>query len=569
MQKVGRNFTCCLFIWLAFSPADISAQIDMAKKQEAYQNERRAANLAVMRSNIKQVDDAPQRCTLRIHIIRFIFENKVKNYYDTANSIALECLDETIDNKDQFSESQANRQKSGILSLLRKYSPALAVKVEKKYFTDQGASPIEFWDLDMGVDPNVFATRIISKIATGGVTYETHLVVDKLRELNRSAAYRVLSAVLDYYETHLEAAYVGNTLIFLASEYRDSRTPVELRRRFYNFMVRLGEAALADLENDEPTRLYIDIMKYGLPDMKQVSPELYPKAYAIYTSLSSKRSDSEKEEDEVRERIRASKDKLAQTISEAESATSKSLKNSLWLSASFYALEAKKFRVAADTRLKMDFSTFEIITVGLKDADPKDIFKKGQYSFIKEEVLDGCLKENDIESAQYVIGLVEDPEMKAEGLFKIAAKLVELKKREAAFDTLSEGWKVLEKVETKPSKLWTMQLALPIALKIDKTRAFDMAGDIVKTVNRFPTPGADDKPGTEARQKYAGVLTGVSSNLESVFRLMGKENMALADPISQGIQLKELRLAAQIALETQRVYPLPPEISQTAAPKAQ
>jgi hypothetical protein len=54
-------------------------------------------------------------------------------------------------------------------------------------------------------------------------------------------------------------------------------------------------------------------------------------------------------------------------------------------------------------------------------------------------------------------------------------------------------------------------------------------------------------------------LTGVSYNLESTFRQLGKENLPLADAISQSIQMKEWRLAVQIGLETQRSYPRPPE----------
>jgi hypothetical protein len=531
---------------------NLTGQADFTSKQEIYQNQQRASNLVIFRSNIKLVDDAPERCQLRLQIIWFIFEKKVTNYYDTANSMALECLDETVDNREQFSASKADWQKSEILSLLRKNSPALAVKVEKKYFVDgNGTDLTDSMDAQLGHDPNGLANRQVAKIAREGVTPSVGSLVYSLRQgNNNAAALRILGAALDYYETHLEAAYEGNDLTVLESEYSDSRTPVELHRRFYNLMVRIGEAAIANPGNEEPSSIYLDIMSYTMIDLKQVIPELYPRASAIYNALNSKKNEQEKDRDEIYKRIEESKDKLAQTLSEAESAKDNDLKDSLWLRASMYAMEVKKFRIAAESRLKMRAQI--------------EILKRVQYGFIKDEVVDGCLKENDIESAQYVIGLVEDPEMKAEGLFKIAAKLIELKKREAAFDALSEGWKVLEKTENKTSKLWVMHLAIPIALKIDKTRAFDMAGDIVKTVNRFPTPGPDDKPGTGARQKYADNLTGLSMNLETIFGQLAKENASLADTVSQGLQLKELRFAAQIAIETQRVYPLPPELEKTS-----
>ena len=135
---------CCL---LAIG---LSAQTERANKQEVYQNQQRAANLAVMRTNIKLLDDAPQRCFLRVQIIRFIFENKVISYNDTANALAVECLDETVDNREQFSDSQSNRQKNEILLLLRKYSPETAKKIEKRYFADVNSTDLaDDWEASL------------------------------------------------------------------------------------------------------------------------------------------------------------------------------------------------------------------------------------------------------------------------------------------------------------------------------------------------------------------------------------------------------------------------------------
>ncbi len=539
---------------LCLAAPGVSAQMELAKKQEAYQNQQRAANLSILRPNIKLVDDAPQRCLLRVLILQFIFEKKITDHYEAANALALECLDETVANREQFSQILFHTQKNHILSLLQKYSPELAVKAEKKYFTDQpGSLVFADWELDIGGDSDKVADRAISKIAGGEKPASIVSLVDKLSAVNKRAKFRVLSAALDYYEANIETIYEENDLIFLSTHYLDPETPVGLRKRFHNFTVRFGMAALTHPENENLTRICIEILRNALPDIKQTSPELYPRAFSIFNALSSKRSEYEREKDGAMERINAAKDKLAQTISEAESAENPKLKDILWLQASVLALEEKKFRIAADSRMKM--------------RELSSLYARARDFFYVEDILDPCLEENDIETAGYIVKLVKDTESQVQGLFKIAARLVELKRRETAFDTLDEGWKALEKAENKTSKIWTMQLAIPIALKIDKMRAFDMAGEIVKTVNRFPTPSPEDKPGTKTRLKYADTLTGISYNLDLIFRLLGKENMALADPISQGIQLKELRLAAQIALETQRIYPLPPGAGESFSPK--
>jgi hypothetical protein len=535
---------------LCFAALNASAQTDLAKKQETYQNQQRAARLSSLRTDIKVLDDAPQRCALKIQIARFIYEQKATNYFETANSLALECLDETVDNGEQFSDSNSNWWKSQVLSLLRKYAPDIAAKAEKKYFAGGSDTDLaDELDAQKGQDPNGIANRMIEKIADGEMPSSIISVMHRLREADNNAALRLLAATLDHYQSHIEMAYADNNLIFLSWEYLDSRTPLALRQRYHALAVRIGETALAQPQNPEITRIAVELLGNAMSDIKMSNAELYPRAISIYSALSSKRSDYDREKDAATERINASKDKLAQAISEAQSAENKELKNDLWLYASTYALETKKFRVAAESRLKMD--THE-----------NSLFKRARDFFLAEQLIDLCVTENDIESALYIAGLIEDPQMKSQGLFKIAAKLVELRKRDAAFDVLNDGWKVLDKVDTGTPKLWAMHLAVPIALKIDKTRAFDMASDMVKVVNRFPTPGPDDKPGTEARRKYASTLFGVSINLDAIFRQLSKENLSLADAIGQGLQLRDWRLAAQIAVETQRVYPLPPELTE-------
>jgi hypothetical protein len=525
-----------------------------AEKVEGYQNQQRAASLSNLRPDIKLVDDAPQRCFLRIQIAKFIFESKTANYYDTANSLAVECLDETIDNADQFSDSQLTWTKGNILSLLRKYSPQTAVKIEKKYFAETGDT--DFADESEALnskDPNQTANRIIAKIDKGEAIQNVFFAVGALRKQDPNAAFRILEAALDYYEANFDKILSDPGLVFLTYEFLADSTPIALKNRFYILLVRIGESAIADPANFMLTSLAVTNLESAMPDIKKVYPELFSRAFSLYTALSSKKSGSETESDEVYERIKNSKDKLAQTISEAESAKDKNLKNELWQSASDYAFEEKKFRLSADTRLKIEH-------------DRKNIGYSQSY-FLIEILVEASLKEKDIESAEYIAGLVEEPDMKGRGLIKIAAKLVELKKRDAAFDKLNDGLKILEKADLTSNKIWIMlYVALPVALKIDKTRAFDIAGDAVKTINRFPTPGPDDKPGTEARKKYADTLTAVSYNLTSAFRLLGKEDMALAYPVSQGIQIRDWRLATQIALETQRTYPLPPEMLPPVVP---
>jgi hypothetical protein len=542
-----------------------NGQTQSTGKAEAYQNQQRAAALSSLAFDIKQVDDAPQRCFLRTEIARALFEGRIESYHDKADSLLLDCLEDTVDNLEQFSEMQLGWNKSEVLGLLRKYSPKLATKAEKKYFAKAGDTDlIDEQEALAGTRPAETARKLVAKINRGEISPGISMMIEEIKGRDPVAALAILNAILQFYRANPERVHTDMQLPFLIYSYLDNRVPIETKNGFYALLIRMGEMAIADPDNSLLWESARSSLATVLPDIQKVNPELYPRASALYNALKSAQSEYERERDEVWKRINESKDKLAQALSEAESARNKSLKSDLWVAASGYAIEEKKFRLAADTRLKVSFEKVLYVSGnGTRNTeDVAGITRLSHAYFLTENLLDECLKENDIESAEYAVGLAEVPWLRGKGLFKIAGKLVELNKKEQAFDKLNDGQKMMEKAELKREKIWVMSsVGLRTALKIDKTRAFDIASDLVKTINRIPTPGPDDKPGTDARKDYTYTLTAVSHNLRDAFRLLGKENMALADSISQGIQLREWRLVVRIALETERLYPLPPELN--------
>lgn len=568
MNMRGNIYLACAFVILCVVVIVVSAQnTDSAylKKAEVYQNQQRAAALSSLAFDIKQVDDAPQRCFLRTEIASALFEGKIESYHDKADSLLLDCLEDTIDNPDHFSDMQMNWAKGEVLGLLRKYSPKLAAKSEKKYFAKAGDTDLtdEFEAL-AGTNPAETARKLVAKINRGEISPGISMIIEEIKGRDWVAAMAILNAVLNYYRANPEKVHTDMRLPFLIYSYLDSRLPIETKNGFYALLLRMGEMAIADPDNSPLWASARSSLATALPDIQKVNPELYPRASALYNALKSAQSEYERERDEVWKRINESKDKLAQALSEAESARHKNLKNDLLVAASGYAIEEKKFRLAADTRLKVSLEKLiRISGSGSKESpDMAEATKVSHSYFLTDQLLEDCLKENDIESAEYAVSLAEVPWMKGKGLFKIADKLVTLGKKEQAFDRLNDGQKMMEKAELKREKIWVISsVGLRAALKIDKTRAFDIASDLVKTINRIPTPGPDDKPGTDARKDYTYTLTAVSHNLRDAFRLLGKENMALADSISQGVQLREWRLAVRIALETERLYPLPPELN--------
>jgi hypothetical protein len=539
----------CAFIVSAPAQPNSSKTPDAAylKKAEEFQNRQRAFNLSILKSDIKLVDDTAMRCFLRVQIMRFIFEKKVTDYFETANSLGMECLDDIVDPENKVSESQSSSWKREVVALLRINSPTAAIKAEKKYPpAESDWDEANYDELNMGGDPAAIANRVVAKIATGTLEPSISFLIDKLKEKDPPSAWRVLDAIVGYYETHPVIKEWDSTLTFLNSDFLDETTPIFIKKRYFYLVLKLSENALTAPDDKNLFRMAVDLLKWALPKIREILPEAYPQALALYSALNSRRSDHERETAEVYRRIEESKDKLAQTISEAESAQSKDLKSSLFQDAAKLAVKEKKFRLATDLMIKIEY--------------PSSAYAPYRQYFLINDVLNGALKEKDLDSAEYVIEKIEQPLDRGRAILMIVTKLVELKDNPRALDKLYDALKPTENADNSPGKVRIMLSAVPVALKLDRSKAFDVASSAIKVINRLPTPNPEDKPGTDKRNMYIDqVLLANAYNLRSAFTLLGKTDMSLAYPVSQSLQLRDLRLVTQIALETERIYPYEPE----------
>lgn len=545
-----------ILIILVAAPFSVFGQIDATKKIEDYQNQQRAYNLSLLKNDIKALEDVPMRCFLYTEIVKFIFDKKITNYYDTANSFALECLEDLKNNSDQISNSQNSIWKNTILSLLRVNSPDVAVKAEKKYLTDSNDSGLsDLKEIEMSKDLHNVANRIISKIVKGEISDDIFPIFIKLREKDQALSYRLLDVLLNLFETTPDLERFDTTLNFLSSYYLDKSTPLELRKKFLYFSVKLGQRVLSETDSSRLFEQARYILEISLTEINQIIPSLYSQALLIYSTLDGKVSRKNKEEEEIYKRIELSEDKLRQTIAEAEAAESKNLKNDLWMRAAKLALGQKKLKLSVDLIMKIE-------------SDVK-VFSLWRNQFLLNNVLTISLKEKDFESADYIIDHIDGLNERGSGLLKVAAKFVDLNNNIQAFEKTEEALKVLEKAETNPAKIRILLSAVSVLIKIDKTRAFGIASFAIKEMNHIPTPGIDDKLGTDARKKYIDdVLLPTSFNLVGAFKLLAKEDAVFTYSTTLEVELKSWRLATQIIAETEKKYPYNQEAYKIPTQKA-
>lgn len=511
---------------------------------ENRQNQQRAFTLNLLKSDVTALEDAPLKCSFRLQIAKFIFEKKVAGYFETANDFIAGCLEDVDKNSNQFSESETAFWRSHLISLLRVNSPAAASKFEEKYLnTNQDKNLSNFQELNLSKDPTTIVNKLISEIQKGQVSPDIIFSVVEVQQKNKEEFVRLLESLLPFFENTSKIDDFALVLNALSSYYVSESAPLELRKGFLLFAVRLGQKALLEQANSQFAELSRNILRLSLPKIEELLPSQYPQALAIFSTLNSKLANENREKEEAYRRIRESRDKLQQVITEAENAENEALKEEFWKKAADIALQAKKIRLTVDLIMKIESNG--------------ELFQEWRNQFLKDEVLSAALKEKDFELAEYIIRHLQIPKERTDALLKIASKHLELKAVQESSEKLDEALKTAEKAETEASKVELMFRAVPIAAKLDKLKAFEVLNSAIDSANKIPTPTLDDKLGTNSRKKYVSdILFPIAAGFSEAFDVLAQADTGFADTLISGIRLKEWRLAAQIAVEKQRKHPI-------------
>ena len=513
-------------------------------KSIEFQNEQRALNLSLLESDIKKIDDAPLRCSLRLQIIEFIYENKVQSYTQAADGLILKCFDDINENSNQFSESAARYWKSRLIGLVKTHSPNLISEIEKQYSTKSADDLLtKNQELSFTENPTKIINEIISDIRQGNVSPNISFLIVSLQEKHPESFVRLLTSLLSFFETSPEKENLVTVLNSLSNFYLDKSFPLENKKRFLLIAIALGQKALAEQESSTVAQQSRHILRMSLLSIKEFIPSQYPQALAIFSTLDSKLANENVEREEVFKRIRESKNKLQKTIDEAEFAKDKDLQQFLWMEAAKLALPQKNFQKAVDLALKIE-------------SDDKNLLK-WRNQFLLNDVLRASLEDEDFESAEYVVAKLESPINRADSLLKIASKFIKLNNIDKADIKISESLKEAGKIEINTAKTNLFLEAVQVTAKFNKLKAFEIMISAIDSANKVSAPDFDDKIGTEKRKNYVSeILLPVSVSFLQAFKDFSESDISNSDSLVMGIHYKGWRIAAQISIEKVRKYSL-------------
>jgi hypothetical protein len=502
------------------------------------------SNLSSLNQQIKTVDSATVRIFLLLKMSDFIWRKKIIGGQNLAESVTTEAVEDFQKNKTEIPSLYQNSLQADALALLRVNVPVLYKKKSKEFDPENG-DPSQSYKLAAEHSNRGTAKAIDdlkNRLVTGNSPANIAAIIFIVRELLGQNKVSEVNSIL---ETVLASQEQTDTsapelLLFLNENFLAQTTPITLQKRFLSIVIAKGQRLLQQLNagNERGVdfqTIYI-MLRSNLPQVLRLLPSDYPQALVLVDALQKRLPQQDKEREEIAERIKQSKDKLAQTISEAKGAENKTTANDLWQQAAELALREKKYQVAVDCVNNIDSD------------DPN--FALWREQFLDDEVTKSALENNDVESAEYAISKIESKLRTGTALLRVVKYHHKNKNAAQSQIVLAEAVKKIKATDNNPQKVRSLSEALYAALPVDNTQAYEIAQSIVKTTNSLPSPNMEDKPQSETRKKFVqNVQMVVISNIFPTFQRLAKQDSSFARSLANELP-RDYRVAALFGVES-------------------
>jgi cell division septum initiation protein DivIVA len=481
-------------------------------------------------SDIKVAPYAAIRVYLRYRFAVWLWSGG-KDDSGRAEPLSVKALDELYDKAGEIPENGPD-MKAQLFSLLDRNAKETAtrLKAKYKYTDDDNLIADAFFDLNKPGGDKRVADKILLSLARGGeldpgITF----ALEGLRTMRSPQFLVILTAILDAGESG-RATTNQYSLSFFSGDFAGATVPLALKRRYFILVLAAARKTLLEPGEDE-LGAYLDPV---MDDFRESLPDLMPEAGAINKALKQKGTALLRFLAEARERVEASTDKIAANIDEAEKASDVKMKSFFYAQALVLAVQGEKYALA----------------IGIIEKE-RELLKKDEGDVGNDLVLvmisRKALEKDDVETSLLAIGMVRNKIKQAEA-WKNAA-LVFAGKNDAvgAGDALGKSIRILSETGNEDIKrVSALLMLIDDAAKIDKTQVPEVIVHAAKAINDFPTPGADDKPGTKNYERYVVFLMEADRALHPALLRLLAANKTQAIDLAERIQKREIRVFADM-----------------------
>jgi len=494
--------------------------------------------LARALDSIKKIDEAGLRVSARNQILTYLTSDK--NPSDEkqalASQIARDALTDLREHNEEITPFMLSYLSSDLVSWIQKHRPNLLGDFEKTINAipkvDASLRIRSLFDLEGG---DILAAKQIRQeleqhgSLSGLNFWLAELMTRKSKEFEPLASDVIARAG--------EGQISFETLFWISDVYLRPQTSSNLRNRFLASVV--ARTHPANFVTEPPPKLAYDLLTQILPVIKQSTPELYEQALNNSFAMRSSLNESQLASEARTKRLNESVDPIGDLKSEAESAKTKTERNTLLLGAAEMALEKKKLDLCLDILSDVD--------VNVAAADPFLL----QYSIdrILKLLVRAGLTAKLTDVAEKGAARIGSSLTRVEALNLIMRHYMKANDKEAAQRILIEASKVAGSSPDNWDKAKAFLLLSVTCDQVDGSRKADLLLSGLKALNNISESdmNARDKA---LYQSFAQRLDNLGYELTKGFKSLTKQDENASLALVEKLQKPDLRTFALIGILT-------------------
>ena len=479
--------------------------------------------------DVAKLDDANIRTFFRFKIAALLWSDNDQENRTKAESLAILALKDLDDNREEVDPLYENLFRRDLIGLLELHAPETA----KRYKADEKTKAAAENPYDVAYSiltskrDNSLAIQKVSEAVNAGETPAGSLIffISELQKQQPALVPKLLDEILLAAETKRQT-FSAETLFFLIDPYLYKNTDELLKRRFLVVVIGATRDSYSWTDSGALTHAF-NLLRVSVPLIAKSLPALYPQAASQLATVTARLPRDTVEQSAIAERIRQSEDALAQTIIEANSATSVALKDDLLIQAAQLALSKGKLQLALDTAMSVS-----------GESHTEDWRK--QFLI---ELVNAALEKKNPELAIRVIAKIDRTLDRASALQKLAVYQVNVNDNWKSRESFAESLKLIRSSDNSPEKALSFMNSFKASFKIEGAISQDLAEDAVKAINAVSVP--DQKKDNADRQTYTRkTLMPLMWTIVPAFEVLARADQFTTLSLVDKVERPELKLAA-------------------------
>lgn len=511
----------------------------------------RQAAVNDLEDKIREVPLATIRSLVRFQVASFLWKTG-KDDTGYARNLAVKALEELHEKRNEIPGLYYHSLQSEIMALLEARSPETAKKMSDKYpLSDEEKLDSAFPLFDQNNGEHLVADKLIKYFeGSSDISLNASFLIDELVSRGSPELPRVLSCILSHEESG-SGDFSAESFSNLVDAFRNPIINSNLQARFY--VAAMKEAREKLNSGDTELQNEYNLISAVLPDISANAPNLQSDATILKTLLNSVILRNSTEYDRAFDRIGESSDKLAATISEAETADNKSLKADLFIDAVNLALRDRKHQTALDVLEKL-------ADLRRSEKEKLDRFYPW-YDQCLGDIVALALKANNVELGKIASDRVVDKLTRATNLRKVAEYYFEKQDFDSASDVLKKSLKLTDDSGNSSRKIGVLLRLILAFHKIDKMGTSGVVENTAKSIDSIPSLDPADKPESEKYKEYINSIMAIDINITPVFIELLKTDHVEALNLAGRINKKEVKIMAGYALMVDSLTSMKADIS--------